>query len=320
MHYIQSAKEVIKIESQAVLELLERLDDRFSKACQLLLDCKGRVIVLGMGKSGHIGNKIAATLASTGTPAFAINAGEASHGDFGMITRGDVVVAISHSGKTLEIVRLLPLLKKLKIPLISMTGDPDAELAQAAEVNLDVGIQQEACPLGLAPTTSTTVTLVMGDALAIALLKTRGFTEEDFAFSHPGGSLGKRLLLTVGDLMHSGDAVPRVAIDTNLYDSILEVSNKRLGMTCVVGDDGRLAGIFTDGDMRRTFEKGLALNEVLIQDVMTLTPKTIDADQPVVQALDFMNANTITSLAVCDAAEHIVGVLHIHDILRAGIS
>lgn len=320
MQYIKSARQVIEIEHQAIATLLTRLDTNFTKACELIQHCKGRIVVLGLGKSGHIGNKIAATLASTGTPAFAVNAGEASHGDFGMITNGDVVIAISNSGRTMEIIRLLPLLKKLKVPLISLTGNEKSELAQAADVNLDVSVEREACPLGLAPTASTTATLVMGDALAIALLEARGFTEKDFAFSHPGGSLGKRLLLTVEDLMLTGEQVPKININANLHDTILEISKKRLGMTCVVDQHDKLAGIFTDGDMRRTFEKGLALNEVKIQEVMSRSPKTIKPDRPAIEALDIMNAKSITSLVVCDKTNHPVGVIHMHDILRAGVN
>lgn len=320
MEYSKSAKRVIEIEHQAIGALAQRLDEKFIRACELLQHCKGRVVVLGMGKSGHIGNKIAATLASTGTPAFAVNAGEANHGDFGMITRGDVVIAISNSGHTAEIIQLLPLLKKLNVPLITLTGNPQSELAKTADINLNVSVAQEACPLGLAPTASTTATLVMGDALAIALLEARGFTEADFAFSHPGGSLGKRLLVTVEPLMHTDDSIPKVLPGTNLHDAILAISHKRLGMTCIVDEQDTLLGIFTDGDMRRTFEKGLALNETCIETVMSTSPKTVTANCLAIDALKQMNASNITSLTVCDDQQHVIGIIHMHDILRAGVT
>ena len=320
MQYIESAKRVIMIEHQAISNLLARLDNGFSEACKLLRETQGRVVILGLGKSGHIGNKIAATLASTGTPSFAVNAGEASHGDFGMITKGDVVIAISNSGRTVEIIRLLPLLKKLAVPLISLTGNSDSELAQAAKVNLDVSVEHEACPLGLAPTASTTATLVMGDALAIALLEARDFTPTDFAFSHPGGNLGKRLLLTVEDLMHTGETIPKVAADANLHDTILVVSRKRLGMACIVDKQDKLLGIFTDGDMRRTFEKGLALDETCIRDVMMPSPQTTTPERSALEALDKMNADSISSLVVCNNNNQPIGIIHMHDILRAGVS
>ena len=257
--FIQSALRTIDIESNAVSDLGNSLDDNFTRACQLILDCTGRAIVTGMGKSGHIGKKIASTFASTGTPAFFVHPGEASHGDLGMITDGDVILALSNSGKTAEVVTLLPLIKRLGIPLISMTGNPNSVLSKSSEANLDISIKEEACPLGLAPTSSTTVALVMGDALAIALLEARGFSAEDFAFSHPGGALGRKLLLKVKDLMHKGDLLPSVTESTSLKDALIEISNKRLGMTAVVNPQGILSGIFTDGDLRRALDQDLDL-------------------------------------------------------------
>ena len=320
MSFIESAKSVIATESNAITQLLDRIDGEFTKACEIIKACKGRVVVLGIGKSGHIGNKIAATLASTGTPAFAVNAGEASHGDFGMITNGDVIIAISNSGKTFEIVRLLPLLKRLAVPLISLTGDPESELAKAADANLDVSIEKEACPLALAPTASTTATLVMGDALAIALMEARGFTKEQFAFSHPGGALGNRLLLTVADVMHTADEIPTVTLNANLHDAIVEITQKRLGFTTVVDDKGQLLGIYTDGDLRRTFEKGLALNDTKMSEVMSPHPVTMTQDRPALEAFELMKDKKITALVVCDQDKKIDGVLHMHDLIRLGVA
>ena len=274
---IDSAQRTIRLEIEAVQELLPRIDADFVKACELILNCKGRVVVVGMGKSGHIGNKIAATLASTGTTSFFVHPAEASHGDMGMITRDDIVLALSNSGSTAEIVTLLPLIKRLGIRLISMTGNPDSPLAKAAEVNLDARVSQEACPLNLAPTSSTTASLVLGDALAIALLEARGFTAEDFAFSHPGGALGRRLLLKVENVMHKGEALPCVQRGTSLRDALLEMTQKGLGMTVVLETDGRLAGIFTDGDLRRTLDKGIDVRQASIDEVMTPHGKTARA-------------------------------------------
>ncbi|MEE2651880.1 MAG: KpsF/GutQ family sugar-phosphate isomerase, partial [Pseudomonadota bacterium] len=267
--YLDTAKRVIRMEGDAVDALGERIDDSFNRACELLLNCKGRVVVTGMGKSGHIGNKLAATLASTGTPAFFVHPVEASHGDMGMITAGDVVIALSNSGSTAELVTLIPLLKLLAVPVIAMTGKPNSELASSADVHLDVGVEQEACPLNLAPTSSTTVTLVMGDALAIALLEARGFTADDFAFSHPGGALGRRLLLKVDNIMHTGEAIPHINTGAKLSDALLEMSSKALGMTTVLNEDGSLAGIFTDGDLRRAIDRGIDIHQAKIDDVMT---------------------------------------------------
>lgn len=316
---IDSAQRTIRLEIEAVQELLPRIDADFVKACELILNCKGRVVVVGMGKSGHIGNKIAATLASTGTTAFFVHPAEASHGDMGMITRDDIVLALSNSGSTAEIVTLLPLIKRLGIRLISMTGNPNSPLAKAAEVNLDARVSQEACPLNLAPTSSTTASLVLGDALAIALLEARGFTAEDFAFSHPGGALGRRLLLKVENVMHAGDALPRVRRGTSLRDALLEMTQKGLGMTVILEEDGRLAGIFTDGDLRRTLDKGIDVRQALIDEVMTPHGKTARAEMLAAEALKIMEDHKINALMVVDDQNKPVGALNMHDLLRAGV-
>ncbi|WP_395502544.1 KpsF/GutQ family sugar-phosphate isomerase [Ectopseudomonas mendocina] len=316
---IDSAQRTIRLEIEAVQELLPRINADFIKACELILNCKGRVVVVGMGKSGHIGNKIAATLASTGTTAFFVHPAEASHGDMGMITKDDIVLALSNSGSTAEIVTLLPLIKRLGIRLISMTGNPDSPLAKAAEVNLDARVSQEACPLNLAPTSSTTASLVLGDALAIALLEARGFTAEDFAFSHPGGALGRRLLLKVENVMHKDDALPRVHRGTSLRDALLEMTQKGLGMTVVLEEDGRLAGIFTDGDLRRTLDKGIDVRQALIDEVMTPHGKTARAEMLAAEALKIMEDHKINALVVVDDQDNPVGALNMHDLLRAGV-
>ena len=316
---IDSAQRTIRLELEAVQDLLPRIDADFIKACELILNCKGRVVVVGMGKSGHIGNKIAATLASTGTTSFFVHPAEASHGDMGMITQDDIVLALSNSGSTAEIVTLLPLIKRLGIRLISMTGNPDSPLAKAAEVNLDARVSQEACPLNLAPTSSTTASLVLGDALAIALLEARGFTAEDFAFSHPGGALGRRLLLKVENVMHAGDALPRVRRGTSLRDALLEMTQKGLGMTVVLEEDGRLAGIFTDGDLRRTLDKGIDVRQALIDEVMTPHGKTARAEMLAAEALKIMEDHKINALVVIDDRDNPVGALNMHDLLRAGV-
>lgn len=316
---IKSAQRTVRLELEAVEALFERIDADFVHACELLLACRGRVVVVGMGKSGHIGNKIAATLASTGTPAFFVHPAEASHGDMGMITRDDVVLALSNSGSTAEIVTLLPLIKRLGITLISMTGNPDSPLAIAAEANLDARVAHEACPLNLAPTSSTTVSLVLGDALAVALLEARGFTAEDFAFSHPGGALGRRLLLKVENVMHAGDALPQVARGTLLRDALLEMTRKGLGMTVVLETDGRLAGVFTDGDLRRTLDRGIDVRNASIDSVMTTHGKTARAEMLAAEALKIMEDNKINSLVVVDAQDRPVGALNMHDLLRAGV-
>lgn len=316
---IESAIRTINIERDAITALNSRIDDAFVKACQLILDCKGRTIVTGMGKSGHIGNKIAATLASTGTPAFFVHPGEASHGDLGMITKDDVVIAISNSGSSSEVITLLPLLKRMGNPLISMTGKPESPLAESADVNLDISIISEACPLGLAPTSSTTVTLVMGDALAVALLEARGFSAEDFAFSHPGGALGRKLLLKVEDIMHSGDELPSVVKETSLSAALVEMTQKGFGMTSVIDDSRRLIGIFTDGDLRRCVDKGIDLQKATVEDVMTPNPTTANQALLAAEALNVMEQKKITALIVENDSSEAVGVIHMHDILRAGV-
>jgi arabinose-5-phosphate isomerase len=310
---------VIETENRALAALVERVDAAFVDACRILFACQGRIVVLGMGKSGHIGGKIAATLASTGSPAFFVHPGEASHGDLGMITAKDVVLAISYSGTTDEILILLPLLKRLGVPLIAMTGRPESALAQAADVHINVGVAEEACPLGLAPTASTTATLAMGDALAVALLEERGFTEEDFALSHPGGALGRRLLLHIADIMHTGDAIPAVAPSTPLRDALLEMTRKRLGMTAVVDTERRLLGIFTDGDLRRTLDQGVDVRKTPIADVMTPGGHTAQAGMLAAEAVRLMETHKISALAVVDAEQRVVGALNMHDLLRAGV-
>ncbi|MBT4929087.1 MAG: KpsF/GutQ family sugar-phosphate isomerase [Cellvibrionales bacterium] len=317
--FISSGQRTVAMETQAVNDLHDRVDGSFVIACETLLACEGRVIVTGMGKSGHIGNKIAATLASTGTPAFFVHPGEASHGDLGMITKNDVVLALSNSGNTAEVITLLPLIKRLGIPLVSMTGDTNSALAQAAVANLDVGIAEEACPLNLAPTTSTTVTLVMGDALAIALLESRGFSAEDFAFSHPGGALGRKLLLRVSDIMHADNEVPRVTPETPLHNALLEMTEKGFGMTTITNTQGELLGVFTDGDLRRIIDSETDLSSVNMSQVMTENPKTVNHDMLVAEALTIMEKASITAVVVEDASNHPIGVLHMHDILRAGV-
>jgi len=316
---IDSAQRTIRLELEAVQELLPRINADFIKACELILSCKGRVVVVGMGKSGHIGNKIAATLASTGTPSFFVHPAEASHGDMGMITKDDIVLALSNSGSTAEIVTLLPLIKRLGIRLISMTGNPDSPLAKAADVNLDARVSQEACPLNLAPTSSTTASLVLGDALAIALLEARGFTAEDFAFSHPGGALGRRLLLKVENVMHSGESLPQVTRGTSLRDALLEMTQKGLGMTTVLEADGHLAGIFTDGDLRRALDKGIDVRDARIDDVMTPHGKTIRAEMLAAEALKIMEDNKISALVVVDGNDRPIGAFNLGDLLRAGV-
>ncbi|MFQ5487632.1 MAG: KpsF/GutQ family sugar-phosphate isomerase [Gammaproteobacteria bacterium] len=310
---------VIRAEGEAIAALASRIGGGFVRACAHMLHCQGRIVVLGMGKSGHIGSKIAATLASTGSPAFFVHPGEASHGDLGMITDKDVVLAISNSGETEEILTILPLIKRLGVPLISLTGRPNSTLAGAATVNLDISVEQEACPLGLAPTSSTTATLVMGDALAVSLLEARGFTAEDFARSHPGGRLGRRLLLLVKDIMHSGATIPMVSETARLSDALVEMSNKGLGMTAVVDNEQRLVGIFTDGDLRRTLDHRIDLHDARVADVMTRDGKTVSADMLAAEALQLMEANKINGLFVLDEAGHVVGAFNMHDLLRAGV-
>lgn len=288
-------------------------------ACEHLLQCQGRIVVTGVGKSGHIGRKIAATFASTGSPAFFVHAGEASHGDMGMITSRDVVVAISYSGESVEVITLLPIIKRLCTPLISITGNPKSTLARAANVNLNVSVEKEACPLGLAPTSSTTATLVMGDALAIALLEVRGFTAKDFALSHPGGSLGRKLLLRIDDVMRTGSAVPKVPNHALLNEALVEMNHKRLGLTTIIDDQQKLVGIFTDGDLRRVLDAGINVHTTKINEVMTKNCKTITPGLLAVEAVRLMEAHKITALLVVNDAHSPVGIVHLHDLLSAGV-
>ncbi len=312
-------KEVIRIEAEAVAALQPRIDEVFAQACQYLLQCEGRIIVSGMGKSGHIGNKIAATLASTGSPAFFVHPGEASHGDLGMITNRDVILAISYSGEANEIICILPIIKRLGIPLISMTGNPESTIARTSTVNLNIQVEREACPLGLAPTSSTSAALAMGDALAIALLQVRGFTAEDFALAHPGGSLGRRLLLRISDVMHRDTEVPQVSPSTSISEALIEITRKRFGMTTVVNDQKQLLGIYTDGDLRRTLDQKLDLLTTPIGEVMSKHPKTIAPHSLAAEALRLMQLFKITSLVVVDDDHQIMGIVHLHDLLRAGV-
>lgn len=313
------AARVLDIESRAVSRLAERLDQAFVDACRLCMETTGRVIVTGMGKSGHIGGKIAATLASTGTPAFFVHPGEASHGDLGMITSQDVVLAVSYSGETEEVVTILPLIKRIGAGLISMTGKSGSTLARAADVHLNVHVDEEACPLNLAPTASTTATLAMGDALAVALLESRGFTAEDFALSHPSGSLGKRLFLRVSDVMHRGDEIPAVAPDVTLSQGLVEMSRKGLGMTAVTDADSRILGVFTDGDLRRALDDGVDVHRTLMRDVMHENCKTAAADILAAEAVHLLEEHAITSLLIADDEGRLIGALNIHDLFRAGV-
>ncbi|HHO69096.1 MAG TPA: KpsF/GutQ family sugar-phosphate isomerase [Gammaproteobacteria bacterium] len=310
---------VIDTEAAAVTALKQRIDDDFVRACHYMLECEGRVVVTGMGKSGHIGSKIAATLASTGTPAFFVHPGEASHGDLGMITAKDVVMALSNSGSTDEILMILPIIKRLGIPLITLTGKPDSPLAQAASVNIDVSVEKEACPLDLAPTASTTAALAMGDALAISLLEIRGFTADDFARSHPAGRLGRRLLLLIDDLMHAGERAPRVKSGTLLCDALLEVTRKGLGATAVVDDQDRVLGIFTDGDLRRALDHDVDMHSTPIDEVMTADCTLVQPGLLAAEALQLMEEGKFNTLLVVDADKHLVGALNMHDLLRAGV-
>ena len=320
-HKLQElALAVIDIESRAVAALAGEIREAsFFQACQYMLECKGRVVVIGMGKSGHIGGKIAATLASTGTPAFFVHPGEASHGDLGMITASDVVLALSNSGETAEIITILPIIKRLNVPLITLTGNPESTLAKAATANINVRVDREACPLDLAPTASTTAALAMGDALAIALLESRGFTELDFARSHPGGALGRRLLLLIDDLMHTGAAIPAVGPDTLLINALMEMTRKGLGMTAVVDGQGRLVGVFTDGDLRRAIDHKVDVHVARVGDVMTTNCKTIRPGMLAAEALQLMDSKSINALPVVNDDNILVGALNMHDLLRAGV-
>lgn len=310
---------VIDTELEAINQLKTRINDDFVRACEYLLQCEGRIVVIGMGKSGHIGSKIAATLASTGSPAFFVHPGEASHGDLGMITSKDVVLALSNSGETAEILTILPLIKRLGVPLITMSGRMDSTLSSCADACINVSVDKEACPLGLAPTSSTTVALVMGDALAIALLETRGFTAEDFALSHPGGNLGRRLLLRVSDIMHTGTAIPKVNEQALLQEALLEMSDKSLGMTAVVDDNDKLVGIFTDGDLRRVLAQQVNILTALLRDHMTSHCKTGRAEMLAAEALQMMQQYKINGLLITDKQQNLTGALNMHDLLRAGV-
>ncbi len=314
----QVGKTVLRIEREGLEQLDQYINEDFARACALIYACQGKVVVMGMGKSGHVGKKMAATFASTGTPAFFVHPGEASHGDLGMVSKNDVVIAISNSGESNEILALIPVLKRQHITLICMTGRPDSAMGRAADVHLCVHVPQEACPLGLAPTSSTTATLVMGDALAVSLLEARGFTAEDFALSHPGGALGRKLLLHVADIMHSGDALPHVTRDASLRDALLEITRKNLGLTVVVDDLMKIEGIFTDGDLRRIFDMGIDFQRATIGEVMTPGGIRVRPNMLAVDALNLMQTKNITSILVADD-DHLLGVVHMHDMLRAGV-
>ena len=318
--YLSLGIAVLKAEAEAIAELCNRLDSGFEQACELILNCQGRIVVTGMGKSGHIGNKIAATLASTGSPAFFMHSGEASHGDLGMITKHDLVIALSNSGETNEITSLLPMLKRMGISLIAFTVKPQSTLAKTADIHLDISVSKEACPLGLAPTSSTTASLAMGDALAIAVLQVRGFTEDDFAMSHPGGNLGRRLLLRVSDIMHTGDKIPLVSEDSSLKATLLEMTNKGLGMAGVINPNNNvLLGIYTDGDLRRTFEKMPNIETASVKDYMTTNCITIDAHSIASEAIKVMHDCKINALMVVDEDKVVQGALNMHDLFRAGV-
>ncbi|WP_313652869.1 arabinose-5-phosphate isomerase KdsD [Pantoea sp.] len=314
----QAGKTVLRIEREGLEQLDQYINDDFARACALIYGCQGKVVVMGMGKSGHIGKKMAATFASTGTPAFFVHPAEASHGDLGMVSKNDVVIAISNSGESNEILALIPVLKRQHIALICITGRPESAMGRVADVHLCVHVPQEACPLGLAPTTSTTATLVMGDALAVSLLEARGFTAEDFALSHPGGALGRKLLLHVADIMHSGDELPHVTRDASLRDALLEITRKNLGLTVIVDDLMKIEGIFTDGDLRRIFDMGIDFQRATIGEVMTRGGIRVRPNMLAVEALNLMQTKNITSILVADD-DHLLGVVHMHDMLRAGV-
>lgn len=317
---LDAGRRVLAVEIDALRALHARLDGSFADACQRMLACRGRIVATGMGKSGHVARKIAATLASTGTPAFYVHPGEASHGDLGMITDADLVLAVTNSGETEELLAIVPVLKRQGNGLIVLSGRPESSIAKLADVHLDVGVPEEACPLGLAPTSSTTVALAMGDALAVALLEARGFNRDDFARSHPAGSLGRRLLLRIGDVMHVGDEVPRVHASASLTEALVEMTRKRLGMTVIVDDDGVLLGVFTDGDLRRALDDArIDLRHAKIADVMTRNPKAIDAQSLAVEAARVMEDHRINALPVIDTDRRAVGALNIHDLLKARV-
>ncbi len=316
---IDKGRQALRIEAQAVAALVDRLGDEFAAACRIFLDCRGRVVVSGMGKSGHVGGKIASTFASTGTPSFFLHPAEASHGDLGMLTKGDSVLAISNSGETAELLTILPLIKRMGAPLVAMTGNENSTLAREADVHLDVSVPAEACPLNLAPTASTTATLAMGDALAVALLGHRGFTEADFARSHPAGALGRRLLLHVSDVMRSGDDLPMVRPNTPLSEGLLEMSRKRLGMTAVVNSKQHVVGIFTDGDLRRALDRRINIQKSRMADVMTKGGRSIGPRELAAEAVLMMEKHSINALLVEDDKGRLVGALNVHDLLRAGV-
>lgn len=314
-----SAIRTIDLAAEAISQLREKINKQFEQACNIILQCEGRVAVTGMGKSGHIANKIASTLASTGTPAFFLHPAEASHGDLGMITSADVVLAISNSGSTSEIMTIIPRLKRLDVPIISMTGNSQSEVAKAAAVHLCIQVAREACPMNLAPTTSTTASLVLGDALAISLLETRGFSEYDFAMSHPGGALGRKLLLRARDLMHENTSVPRVYFNDCVQTALLEMTEKGFGVTAIFDISERLVGIFTDGDLRRMTSQGLNIGDTIVKDVMSANPKTISGDVLAAEALNIMEDLSITTLLITDDSNCLCGILHMHDLVRAGL-
>lgn len=313
------ALDVIEIQTGAIQALSARIDENFISACECILDCQGRVVVIGIGKSGHVGSKVAATMASTGTPAFFVHPAEAVHGDLGMIQAGDVVLALSNSGETDEVNTILPLLKRIGVTIIAMTGNPQSTLARHSDIHLDVGVEKEACPLGLAPTSSTTAALVMGDALAVALLESRGFTHDDFARSHPAGRLGRRLLLHIRDVMHSGDDIPSVTKDATISETIVEMTRKRLGMSAVLDGEGRVIGVYTDGDLRRTMDAGVDLRTTAITEVMTSGGKTIGPGALAAEAAQLMEEYRIQGLLVLDDDQRLVGALNFQDLLRAGV-
>lgn len=314
----RAGREVLQIERESLAQLDQYIDDNFTHACEKIFRCHGKTIVMGMGKSGHIGRKMAATFASTGTPSFFVHPGEAAHGDLGMITPNDIVIALSNSGESNEIQALIPVLKRQHIPLICITSRPESSMAQAADIHLCVKVPREACPLGLAPTSSTTAALVMGDALAVALLEARGFTAEDFALSHPGGALGRKLLLRVNDIMHTGDEIPRVNVTATLRDALLEITRKNLGMTVVCNNDMNIIGIFTDGDLRRVFDTNIDMRNARIADIMTPGGIRIQPTMLAVDALNLMQSRHVTCVLVAEG-DHLLGVVHMHDLLRAGV-
>ncbi|MFQ5760985.1 MAG: KpsF/GutQ family sugar-phosphate isomerase [Acidiferrobacterales bacterium] len=317
--FCEHGRDVVALEAKAVAALAKRIDEGFVRACELILACKGRVVIVGVGKSGHIGGKIAATLASTGTPAFFVHPGEASHGDLGMITPEDIVLAISNSGESKEILTILPIIKRMGVKLIALTGNTNSSLTRQADASLDVSVEKEACPMNLSPTASTTAALAMGDAIAVALLRSRDFTREDFARSHPGGLLGRRLLIYVEDIMHTGEQIPLVTDDASLQDALLEMTSKGLGMTGVVDKQDRLCGIYTDGDLRRTLNQGVDVYKAKISDVMTHDPTTIGADRLAHEAVQLIRQHNFNGLYVVDSDNHVLGALNMQVLLRAGI-